>query len=63
MKKIFLGMTAMLIMSSFAAFADSGKKPSAKKKAKIANCTKTNCCNTVKCNKGTCPDMPGCICH
>ena len=56
-------MTAMLIMSSFAAFADSGKKPSAKKKAKVANCSKSNWSNTAKCNKATCPDMPGCKCH
>jgi len=63
MKKIILGMTAMLIMSSFAAFADNGKKPSGKKKAKVANCAKTKCCNTNKCDKTACPDFPGCICH
>ena len=56
-------MTAMLIMSSFVAFADNGKKPSGKKKAKIAKCVKTKCCTTAKCDKTACPDIPGCVCN
>ena len=62
MKKILLIATVAMTMSSIAVYADNGKKPVVKKKAKIENCKKQHCCNASSCTKATCPDMPGCIC-
>ena len=59
MKKILLIATVAMTMSSVA-LADTGKKPSNKKKAKIENCKKQHCCNASSCSKATCANMPGC---
>ena len=60
MKKIFLSLVATMIMSGVAVYADGGKKAARKHVAK-KECTK--CPDKTHCNKATCPDFPGCICH
>jgi len=52
MKKIFLGMLAIALMSS-PAFAENGGKKKAKKKAKI-ECKKDNCCDPNCCDPKCC---------
>ena len=59
MKKIFLGVLAIALMSS-PAIAGGGKKK-AGKKAKI-ECTKDKCCDPKDCTKDTkCPPIPICM--
>ena len=57
MKKIFLGMLAIALMSSPAFAADGGKKKQ-KSKAKI-ECKKDNCCDP-KCCDPKCCDIKSC---
>jgi len=62
MKKLFLSVLAIAMMSSAAVYAENGKKPSkkAKKKAKT-ECCKKAVCPKSSCDKTTCPiTMPGC---
>jgi len=61
MKKIFLGILALTLMSGVAFATDGGgkRKP---KKAKT-ECPKS-CSDSKSCKKnGNCPDKPGCVCH
>ena len=66
MKKVFLSVLAIAMMSGAAVFANNGKKPSkkTKKAAKIecqkqVCCEKPNCCSS-SCDKASCVPMPGC---
>jgi hypothetical protein len=59
MKKIFLGLLAIGMITSFSAFAGNGKKSKSKKKAKT-ECNKKNCCPVTACDKTKCIPMPGC---
>jgi len=54
MKKIFLGLMALTIMSTTAVYASGGKKK-AKAKAKT-----TQCCPGTNCTKGKSCPMPCC---
>ncbi len=59
MKKIFLGLLAIALISS-PVYAGGGKKK-AGKKAKI-ECTKDTCCDPKDCIKDTkCPPIPICM--
>ena len=60
MKKVFLSMLAIVMISSAAVYANNGKKPSKKaaKKAKTECCKKSAC--PKSCDKSTCAQMPGC---
>lgn len=59
MKKIFLGVLALTLVSGAAFASDGGKHKKKTKKAKI-ECTKG--CPDKDCHK-ICPNIPGCICH
>ncbi|TMI79719.1 MAG: hypothetical protein E6H10_14885 [Bacteroidetes bacterium] len=60
MKKIFLGVLALTLMSGVAFATDGGGKSKSKK-------AKTECpknCSDKNCKKnGNCPDKPGCVCR
>ena len=65
MKKVFLSVLAIGMMSGTAVFANNGKKPSKKtKKAAKIECQKPVCCEKSGCcissDKATCVPMPGC---
>ena len=60
MKKIFLGLLAIALMTTPSVYANGGKKK-ARKKAKI-ECSKDKCCDPKDCTKdGKCPPMPICM--
>lgn len=61
MKRIFLSIIATIVMTSFAAYADNGKKPTSKKLTKIEKCKKAYC--PTSCKKTICPNRPGCVCN
>lgn len=62
MKKILLGVLALALVSSTAAYAGGGKKKAKKKKAKI-ECVQSCCPEKVDCKStSTCPIIPGCVC-
>ena len=58
MKKIFLSIVTMLLMSGVAVYADGGKKNAKKAAAKQActksTCDKSKCADKAKCHKSTC---------
>ena len=59
MKKVFIGMFALTMVSSTVVLADAGKKA---KKSKVV-CSK-GCPSTTNCQKGSkCAIMPGCVCN
>ncbi|MBL0182780.1 MAG: hypothetical protein IPP96_11000 [Chitinophagaceae bacterium] len=51
MKKLFLSIIAILILSTVTVYADGGKKPVKKAPHKKVN------------TKAKCPNRPGCICN
>jgi hypothetical protein len=58
MKKVFIGMLALGLLSASSAFADAGKKV---KKARFKSACTTNCVPGKDCKKNSkCPIMPGC---
>lgn len=60
MKKIFLGMLAIALLTSVESFAGEGKKKKARKKAKI-ECKKDQCCDPKSCTKDDkCCDLTAC---
>lgn len=65
MKKVFVSVLAIAMMSG-AAYASNGKKPSKKNKkaAKKMECTQPVCCEKPNCSgpcdKTACVLMPGC---
>ena len=60
MKKVFLGVLALTLMSTTAVHADTGKKK-AKAKTKT-ECTK-GCPDTKDCHRNAiCHTKPGCVC-
>ena len=61
MKKIFLSIIAIVIMSSVAVYAEGGKKVTKKAIAK-KECTKANCPDNPNCHKAICPNKPDCVC-
>ena len=63
MKKIFLGVLALALMSGVAFATDGGGGKSKKSKKAKTECTK-KCSDSKTCKKdGNCPDKPGCVCH
>lgn len=63
MKKLFVGVLAMTLLSTSSAFAGPGDKGKKGKKAKI-ECSKKDCPKTMDCKKtATCPNKPGCVCN
>lgn len=57
MKKIFLTVLALSLVSTSAVYANPGKG----KKAKKAKIVTTQCCEAKDCKKtATCTPMPGC---
>ena len=60
MKKVFVSVLVLSLLSGVALGADGGKKKT-NKKAKM-ECTK-NCPDKKDCKKTTqCPNKPGCVC-
>jgi hypothetical protein len=54
MKKIFLSIVAVLLLSSAAVYANGGGK-TAKKHVTKKECTKANCPDQSNCSKANCP--------